>query len=527
MTIKPNNRHSGDSERSVEDSRISSGDSKRGDSGQARMTGYGIVSLILIIALFLRTYRLDELIPFIGDFAWFYISARDMLLTGNIPLVGITSSHTWVHQGPLWTYLLSIPLFISNFNPISGAYLTAILGVLTVFLMYKIGTQMFSRFVGITASVLYATSPLVIIHSRMPYHTSIIPLASLLFIYFLYKWIKGDVRFLPFIFLALGALYNLELATMVFWFLLILIFAYGFVKRKLWFTQALKPNVIFLSIFLFLLVMLPMIIHDVREYSGFYQTTAFFRLIKIYLFSQSHMFSFDAMVNIFTSLFSYNQRLVFLANGTIASILTVISFIYLLVRHSGDSERRDAPDGASRSEEDSIISSRSSERGDSGQARMTKSRLLLILWITIPLFGIVVSRTASEAYLPMIFPAVILSISILFNYIYKRHVLIVLVTILSISIINSYILITKNYFNSFSFSKMTEKAREIVKESNGKEYNLVGKGEGSEHKSFIMNYEYLTWWLGHPPSKDDQPLKVVLIPDKDSIHVLKKVYNKN
>ena len=74
---------------------------------------------------------------FIGDQGWFYISARDILLTGKIPLVGITSSHIWLHQGPYWTYMLAIMLFLFHFNPVSGAYLTAVIGLLTVFLIYR------------------------------------------------------------------------------------------------------------------------------------------------------------------------------------------------------------------------------------------------------------------------------------------------------------------------------------------------------------------------------------------------------
>lgn len=62
---------------------------------------------ILIIGAFLRFDRLPQLVAFIGDQGWFYLSARDVLLSGNIPLVGITSSHTWLHQGPRWTYLLA------------------------------------------------------------------------------------------------------------------------------------------------------------------------------------------------------------------------------------------------------------------------------------------------------------------------------------------------------------------------------------------------------------------------------------
>jgi len=214
------------------------------------------------------------------------------------------------------------------------------------------------------------------------------------------------------------------------------------------------------------------------------------------------VFSFEEIRGVFGTLFSFNQRLVFLGDGIFASILTVISFFYLLVRHSGVQAKAETPE--------SPLPQGMRDSGRTSFARMTASKFLLGLWIVIPLSGIILTRIASEAYIPMIFPAVILSISVLFNYIYKRNVLIVLVIILFISIINSYILIAKNYFNSFSFSMRMQIAKEIVRESNGRGYNLVGKGEGSQHKSFTMNYEYLTWWLGHPPSKKNEDFKFAI-----------------
>src|SRR5205085_6417561 len=53
----------------------------------------------------------------------FYLSARDMLTQGTVPLVGIPSSRPWLHQGPWWTYILAISLWMGNFHPLAGVYL--------------------------------------------------------------------------------------------------------------------------------------------------------------------------------------------------------------------------------------------------------------------------------------------------------------------------------------------------------------------------------------------------------------------
>ena len=130
---------------------------------------------IMGISLFLRVFKLNELMMFIGDQGLFYLPARDMILYGTIPLVGPETSHPWIHHGALWTYVLAIILWLFQFNPLAPAYFIAILGVITIFLFYVTLNSMFDRRTAILGSILYATSPLIVMNARMPYHTSPIP----------------------------------------------------------------------------------------------------------------------------------------------------------------------------------------------------------------------------------------------------------------------------------------------------------------------------------------------------------------
>ena len=160
-----------------------------------------------ILSLFvLSIYNIWNLMPFYGDQAWFYLSARDLLLGNSFPLVGITSSHTWLHQGPMWTYLLAISLWFGKFNPVSGAYLSIGINILTVFLFYILGKRMFSKQVALIGSVLYAFSPYLLHLSRMPYHTTPIPLLTLFYFYLLTQWAKGKNSYFKWIFFLLALL---------------------------------------------------------------------------------------------------------------------------------------------------------------------------------------------------------------------------------------------------------------------------------------------------------------------------------
>ena len=205
--------------------------------------------LILFIGIFLRLYRLEDLMLFIGDQGWFYLQARDMLFTGNIPLVGITSSHVWLHQGPFWTYILSFLMGIFGFNPVVGSYFTVLMGVATVWLVYFMGSKIFSENIGLIASFLYATSPLIVIHSRMSYHTSLIPFFSIILLYVYHKWVNGEHKVFPFMVLLLAILYNFELATFVFTPLVIATFIYGLLKKREWAKKVLSKRILAMSLF--------------------------------------------------------------------------------------------------------------------------------------------------------------------------------------------------------------------------------------------------------------------------------------
>ena len=102
-----------------------------------------LVICIFLFALFLRVFRLESQMMFIGDFAWFYLSARDLLLTHNIPLVGIASSQTWLYQGPLWTYMLAVVLKLFSFSPLSGGFLAGGVGVFFRVFVYLAGPGIF------------------------------------------------------------------------------------------------------------------------------------------------------------------------------------------------------------------------------------------------------------------------------------------------------------------------------------------------------------------------------------------------
>lgn len=456
---------------------------------------------VLGLAIFLRVFKIESTMPFIGDQGWFYLSARDMVVNGEIPLVGIASSHPWLHQGPLWAYMLAGMFWIFGFNPLNGAYLTITLGILSVFLVYIAGKEMFSKRVGLISALLYASSPLIIIHSRAPYHTSPIPLFTLLFIFSLFKWVKGNNTFFPLSILFLAILYNFELATSVLWPILLIILTYGMWKKKEWVKKIFNKKTLTFSFLAFLIPMIPILIYDFNN--NFPQTLKFlawigYRILKFFGFPSIHgevdPVNFNSMI-MFS--FHFYQNLIFTASGIVAFVIFIFSFSLLVT---------------------SVYRSCKKKVHNLGI-------LLLALWIVISLLGYFVNKTPSEAYLTIFFPAIIFLTAFSFEKIMRIKTLYfpTILTVISLAAINSYYLISTNYFTgNFDFSKRLNVVREIIKKANGNPYNIVGRGNGSQFESFTMNYQYLVWWLGRPASKEKEKLKIYITEKNDQIFTERK-----
>ena len=438
----------------------------------------------LFISAFLRFYRLPELMQFIGDQGWFYLSARDMILTGNIPLVGITSSHTWLHQGPLWTYMLAGALLIGNFNPLSGAYITAFIGIFSVFFMYKIGTEFFSKKFGLIAALIYSTSPLVIFHDRMPYHTSLIPFFVLLLFYSLIKWSKGSAYYLPLAVFLMSILYNLHLATIVFWpviiFLLVL-------------TKLRNTKIIILSLFALIIPMLPILIYDLSH--GFPQTLKYgawfiYKFLQTAGFIEKSSVSGYTLVDTFSFFFEkYNLLTVAFLPRYIAFVVFEAAIVFFLL-----------------------------------EARKNKiiSPFNIIFYSTIiSVIAYFFSNTPSEAYLVMLFPGLIFLLSYTLNKI--KPLIISIGAVLFISLFNTYSFVASDFLmeNRLTLQERIDASKKIVSLVDGKEYNLIGKGSLSDFESYTMNYKYLAWFLGNGPVKEERDIKIYVAESKSEIRISK------
>lgn len=188
----------------------------------------GVIILILLIAGFLRLYRIADYMTFLGD------QGRDVLIVynilhGHLTLLGPTSSVGGFFLGPIYYYFMAPFLLLFDYNPVGPAVMVALIGVATVFLIYKFTIEVFSKKAALIAALIYSISPIVVAYSRFSWNPNPMPFFSLLILYVLYRnSFKNSIKKLLFAGFLLGIAMQLHyLAT----FLGVIIFVYVLVDQ--------------------------------------------------------------------------------------------------------------------------------------------------------------------------------------------------------------------------------------------------------------------------------------------------------
>lgn len=157
------------------------------------LTSHLTLLVILVLAAVLRLYNLPGSLQFQGD------QGRDALIVSRIFMandpvfIGPVTSVGNMYLGPFYYYFMLPFLWLSYPSPTGPAYAVAILGVLTVGLIYKLGREMVGRTAALIAAFLYSFSSVVVYHARFSWNPNLAPLVSLLMIYWTYKaWQKNS-----------------------------------------------------------------------------------------------------------------------------------------------------------------------------------------------------------------------------------------------------------------------------------------------------------------------------------------------
>lgn len=227
---------------------------------------YLIFACIIILAAFLRFYRLNEVYVFNFDEEYQATYAWTLVKHFHRIWIGVSSSFLDFYPGPYFTYFTALLLGISKGDPMMGANFAAFLGVITTTAFFFIGWKIFNLTTAIVSSLLYATLPLFVFFDQKYWNTMFTPLITLL-LFLTISLVKKSVWF----WVLFAALFGLILETHLEPAPLLLIGFYYFFKGQ--YFKNIK--VVLVSLLIFIILYWPLAMFD--YYHNFSNLTIFSR----------------------------------------------------------------------------------------------------------------------------------------------------------------------------------------------------------------------------------------------------------
>lgn len=257
---------------------------------------YFVLFILTVVFVFIRTFRLSDLLGF------YYDQGRDALVIwrflheGDLFLIGPTTGIEGIYRGP-WYYFLILPFYLfGKGDPVWPATFLGLLSTAALLLLYFLGFKTGGRFVGFLAFLIGGFSYYLVLASRWLSNPTPMLAISMLLVLGMFLVMEGKRWGWVLIALMLGMAMQFGSAVEVFYFPAILIFA-------IWQRRHLPSLKIFLvSLFVLFLAFVPQIIFDIRHQGVLSSAIARF-LFEQESFKVSFWEVFQQRLNLYYSVF--------------------------------------------------------------------------------------------------------------------------------------------------------------------------------------------------------------------------------
>ena len=230
---------------------------------------YLLLFLILVLAFFVRVYRVEDLLGF------YYDQGRDALVIwrlwheGKLFLIGPVTGLAGIFLGPLYYYIIAPIYLLSGGSPILPAVFLGSSAALANFFLYYLGWKFHSRPAGIIAATIGAFSYFIVLSGRWLSNPTLILLSSMLLLLSMWKVISTkNQKWWVAIALLVGASLQFESASAVFYIPMVLVFAGWLGLRRVFQKESgFLPNKKFflISLAVFIVTLLQQIVFNFRH----------------------------------------------------------------------------------------------------------------------------------------------------------------------------------------------------------------------------------------------------------------------
>ena len=337
-----------------------------------------ILLVILLCALFLRTYKSIEGYGYGHDADLYSWIVKDIVVDGHIRLIGQETSTSGIYIGPLYYYML-IPFYLlTNMDPIGVIGFAAALGLLTVFSYYWVFKKLFDPTTGLIAAFVQTFLEIRIGYDRWIVPTILVNIWAIWYLFVVFNLSRGNFSVFFILGILVRLIWHINLALVP---ILLLVPVAIFFSKKL-------PSVknVILGFAGFIIPSVPLILFEIKH--GFTQTSAF---INSFLLKQENVYGASKFDDVIKQAFG---------NNLLIPVIILLSGIFLVTR----------------------------------KKLSAKNLILLYLWvISIVAFFTFSSKLISEYYFENIKTVLlclgILALSFLFKLNYKTKIIAILIMI--------------------------------------------------------------------------------------------------
>lgn len=427
-----------------------------------------LVLLLLIIGLSLRLYNIQYRTGFDADQEWLAYRAKDVL-HGDLALLGPVTSIGNFSIGPGFIYLWSIFSYFTQENPISGAYLSVFLGILTYLAIFLFAKQFISSKVAYVLLFITTFSSVLIFWDQSPWAPSLFYLSQIIILAGAYVSNKNKLG-IPI--LALGFVIGFQSHFGVFLSLLSVFIYFLFVRPP-------KPNIktVLLTLTILFIGYLPNLLFDL-----FNNFTNLKRFVMIFKGDGSdYITGFGKIVN--TLSYSISSILYPFSYNIFDKIVSKVILALLLVngfRLLFDKKKKNL------------------------------SLLLLISTIFPAIFFYLQQGKFSEYYLIMTIPPLIFLLGLSFEQIINKKLILILIFVFALSV--NY----KSWYSSrrsWSLGDKMDVTNKMIEIAGREDYGISINSMLGDRFGFEYVFDYFDVKADYPPKKDQEKIITVALPN--------------
>ena len=275
------------------------------------------------MGIFLRFYRLEGFVTFLGDQGRDAIIIKRIITGEHFPAIGAPTSVGQVYLGPFYYYFIAPWLLLFKFQPIGLAFGVAVYSSFYLLVNYFIVKELFNKKIALISTIFLSFSSVLIDFSRFSWNPNLLPLFVLLTIYFAIKSLQTNKWHYFFL---LGAF--LSFSIQLHYLALFLIPAIGIIFLSSLYKKSVKQLIsqfhnFLISVLSFIIFSSPLIIFDLRH--NFLNSKLFLALFK------SSGTSFASKINSFFDSFYYLNFYSFNINLNKFFIYVLLVFLFIIL----------------------------------------------------------------------------------------------------------------------------------------------------------------------------------------------------